>query len=307
MSIQRDLNEGDLKRRLDKLEAFMRQSKLAAASVGRSGMRIYDGGYLRIENGGLEVIGTAHISGTLSVTGQANFSGQVGISGPLNVTGTTTIGGNTDITGELNVTGPTTLDGVLDIGGDTTITGQLDVEGDTEISGTLDITGDTTVASDFEITSGGLFKSGVTEIAPTGRAEFGDFIIDPSSNRLIQAPGGWLFSNGPDQMGLASSGTSSIDLSGSRVQLSYGADGSLLMDGAGSVLRHGASNVTVGAGRVDVNTGKTWLNGELEVTSTSRLSGLVYLTSLPTTSAQPNLYIGPSGQVYRSTWEPEEP
>ncbi|UAV84848.1 hypothetical protein BV113_00540 [Glutamicibacter phage BIM BV-113] len=267
-------------------------------------MRFYDGSELLIQNGALNVTGSATISGVLNVSGQTNLSGQVSVTGPMNITGTTTIGGNTSITGELVVTGPTTLDGITDIGGDTTITGQLSVtgptdldglltiNGDTTITGLLDITGDTTVDGNFEITAGGLFKSGETTIEPTGKATFGDFVIDPSSNKLIDSPAGWVFTTGPDSIGLASSLTSSLNLNSDKAELNY----------PGSIVR--ASN-----GRIDLNTAKVWINGELEVSTTTRLkTALLYLSaSLPTVTYQPNLYVHTDGRVYRSTWTPPTP
>lgn len=264
-------------------------------------MRFYDGSELLIQNGALNVTGSATISGVLNVSGQTNLSGQVSVTGPMNITGTTTIGGNTSITGELVVTGPTTLDGITDIGGDTTITGRLDINGDTTITGLLDITGDTTVDGNFEITAGGLFKSGVTTIEPSGKASFGDFVIDPSSNKLIDSPAGWVFTTGPDSIGLASSLTSSLNLNGDYAELNY----------PGSVVR--ASHE-----RIDLTTKKVWINGELECSDTARwkaatyFDGAVrysnpyfYLDALPTTSQPANLYVDPSSKrLFRSTATP---
>ncbi|WP_313812982.1 hypothetical protein [Glutamicibacter sp.] len=196
MSMQRNINEGDFKRRLAKLERFMNNSNLNHSAIGREGLEVYDGGWIRILNGGLQVIGTATISGTLDVTGTFNASGDNNMSGtnnlsgtnhitgPTNVTGDltiegiTTISGNTSITGELIVTGPTKLDGVTDIGGDTTITGLLDVQGDSTISGTLDVTGPmstkgtlavegvTTLSNDLNIEEGGKINAGNLQIEP---------------------------------------------------------------------------------------------------------------------------------------------
>lgn len=170
-----DPNIADIFRRLKRLET---NTMLASASVGRGRLRFYDGSVLLIENGALNVTGTATISGVLDVSGQTNLKGQVSVTGPMEISGTTNITGNTNILGELNVTGPTTLDGITEIGGDTTITGLLDVTGDTTISGALDITGDTTVAGNFEITTGGKFKAGTVEINPDGSAKFGKTTID---------------------------------------------------------------------------------------------------------------------------------
>lgn len=277
MSIQRNLNDGNVKDILRRLYRLERQSMLAHSSIGREGLEVYDGGWIRILNGGLQVIGTATISGVLDVTGTTNLQGQTSVTGPMEISGTTNITGNTNILGELNVTGPTTLDGITEIGGQTT------------------------VAADFEITTGGLFKSGLTTIEPTGKAIFGDFVIDPSSNKLIDSPAGWLFTNGPDSIGLASSLTSSVNLDSTRAELNYGGASPSLMK---------ASN-----GRVDLAALKTWINGEVEASGNANWRGLSYFHSatrfnhatlifaaLPTTASPANLYVDPStGRVYRST------
>ncbi|KUM31894.1 hypothetical protein AQ436_01905 [Arthrobacter sp. EpRS66] len=275
-----DPNIADIFRRLKRLET---NTMLASASVGRGRLRFYDGSVLLIENGALNVTGTATIAGTLEVTGTTYLVGTTNISGPLNVTGVTSI------SGQLDVTGPTNLDGVTTINGDTTITGLLD------------ITGDTTVAGNFEITTGGLFKSGETTIEPTGKATFGDFVIDPNSNKLIESPAGWLFTTGPDSIGLASSLTSSVILNATQAELNYG--GTLV------------SRVVASNGRIDLNAPKTWINGELEVSGLTRwktsnyfegavrfMHAALYMDTLPTTTSPANLYLDPtSKRLYRST------
>ncbi|MGO3763472.1 hypothetical protein [Glutamicibacter arilaitensis] len=278
-----DPNIADIFRRLKRLET---NTMLASASVGRGRLRFYDGSVLLIENGALNVTGTATISGVLDVSGITNLKGQVSVTGPMEISGTTNITGNTNIMGELNVTGPTTLDGITDIGGDTTITGLLD------------ITGDTTVSGNFEIVDGGLFKSGVTTIEPTGKATFGDFIIDPSSNKLIQSPAGWLFTSGPDSIGLASSLTSSLNLNATYAELNYP-----------------GSNVRASSERIDLSSKKTWINGELEVSGLTRwknsnyfegavrfMHAALFMDAIPTTTSPANLYLDPtSKRLYRST------
>lgn len=139
---------------------------LASASVGRGRLRFYDGSVLLIENGALNVTGTATIAGTLDVTGTTNLKGQTSVTGPMEISGTTTITGSTNIMGELNVTGPTTLDGQTEIGGDTTITGLLDVTGPMSTKDTLSVEGVTTLKNDLNVTEGGKIKAGNLEIEP---------------------------------------------------------------------------------------------------------------------------------------------
>lgn len=168
MSIQRNLNDGNIKDILRRLYRLERQSMLAHSAIGREGLEVYDGGWIRILNGGLQVIGTATISGVLDVTGTTNLQGQTSVTGPMEISGTTNITGNTNVIGELNVTGPTTLDGITDIGGDTTVTGTLDVTGPMSTKGTLSVEGVTTLKNDLNVTTGGKIKAGNVELDPTG-------------------------------------------------------------------------------------------------------------------------------------------
>lgn len=262
----------ELERRIRRLE---RANPLSSSSLGRGRMRFYDGSELLIQNGALNVTGSATISGLLDVTGTTNLKGSVSVTGPMEISGTTVITGNTNITGELNVTGPTTLDGITDIGGDTTITGLLD------------ITGDTTVDGNFEILGNGLFKAGVTQIEPNGKATFGDFIIDPSSNKLIQAPGGWLFSTGPGSIGLADSGTSSVNLNSVYAELNYNTARIRL-----------TLNDTVISNRLTVE-GAAEVKGNMIVRG-----GTVTLQNLPSATSPPNVFIDSSGVLRRTSWVP---
>lgn len=167
MSKQRDVNDGNLRRWMNKVERFMSNSNMNHSAIGREGLEVYDGGWIRILNGGLQVIGTATISGTLDVTGTTNLKGQTSVTGPMEISGTTNITGNTNIMGELVVTGPTTLDGITEIGGDTTITGLLDVTGPMSTKGTLSVEGVTTLKNDLNVTSGGKITAGNLSIEPT--------------------------------------------------------------------------------------------------------------------------------------------
>ncbi|MGH3651548.1 hypothetical protein [Glutamicibacter sp.] len=268
----KDPTFADIFRRLKRLET---NTMLASASVGRGRLRFYDGSVLLIENGALNVTGTATISGVLDVSGITNLKGQVSVTGPMEISGTTNITGNTNIMGELNVTGPTTLDGITDIGGDTTITGLLD------------ITGDTTVDGNFEILGNGLFKAGVTQIEPNGKATFGDFIIDPSSNKLIQAPGGWLFSTGPGSIGLADSGTSSVNLNSVYAELNYNTARIRL-----------TLNDTVISNRLTVE-GAAEVKGNMIVRG-----GTVTFQNLLSATSPPNVFIDSSGVLRRTSWVP---
>lgn len=85
------------------------------ASIGRAGIRVYDGGWIRIEDGGLSVTGTADVSGYLNIsgkltgTGEFAWSGPLRLTGPLVVDGTWDLNGAGDIAGNVNVTGNITV------------------------------------------------------------------------------------------------------------------------------------------------------------------------------------------------------
>ncbi len=184
MSKQRNVNDGDIPDILRRLYRLERQAMLAHSAIGRDGLEVYDGGWIRILNGGLQVIGTATISGTLDVTGTTNLKGQTSVTGPMEISGTTNITGNTNIMGELNVTGPTTLDGETEIGGDTTVSGALEVTGAMSTKGTLSVEGVTTLKNDLNVTEGGKIKAGALEIEPAngGQINFTGGSLSASAN-----------------------------------------------------------------------------------------------------------------------------
>lgn len=278
----KDPTFADIFRRLKRLET---NTMLASASVGRGRLRFYDGSVLLIENGALNVTGTATIAGTLEVTGTTNLVGTTNISGPLNVTGVTSI------SGELGVTGPTNLDGVTTINGDTTITGLLDITGDTNITGLLDVSGNTTISADLELLTGGKFIAGVTTIEPTGKATFGSFVIDPNSNKLIEAPGGWLFSTGPDSIGLSGSVTSSVNLGNDRAELVFGGDSRVVADTAGIRLSGTLTNVT----------GNLAVTGTITATGSALLNSGIRANALSSNTGAANLVRASNGYFYISS------
>lgn len=168
-------NFGEILKRLRRLEMA---SPLGHSSIGRGRMRFYDQSELLIENGALNVTGTATISGTLKASGTIDFTGTLTQSGPSNFTGKLTIAGDTSVTGDFNVTGPTKLDGPTSVGGtlnvtgkttlggDTTVSGKLGVSGPMSTTGTLSVEGVTTLKNNLNVTSGGKIKAGNLEIEP---------------------------------------------------------------------------------------------------------------------------------------------
>lgn len=293
-----NLRSQNVTKRNRQVKTYGTQTPLSSAAVERGSTRWLAGSNVQID-------GILAVAGTFNVSGTTTISGALTIAGPTGITGNLTIQGVTDITGQLNVTGPTTLDGILDIGGDTTITGLLEVEGNSTISGTLDITGRTTIAADLELLTGGKLIAGETTIEPTGKATFGDVIIDPNSIYMIQAPGGNMVSGAADQISLSSSTSSSVSLDSTRAELDYKGAAKTTLDGSKAQLSFGATLVKARAGAIDLTAGKTWVSGQFEVADFAWFRGRgFYLTDLPSTANPPNLHITSGGQVYRSTWTP---
>lgn len=75
------------------------RATLQNSSIGRAGLRVYDGGWIRIINGGLQVIGSAIIEGLLEITGQLTGSGQFLWTGPWELRGAGKITGNVTVEG----------------------------------------------------------------------------------------------------------------------------------------------------------------------------------------------------------------
>jgi len=285
-----DLTRQRHKERQRQVKSYGTETPLSSAAVERGSTRWLNGSKVVIE-GLLDVAGTATVGGTLSVTGTFNGSGVNNLDGTNNLSGDNNLTGPTEISGSLDVTGPTSLDGVLTINGDTSITGLLSIEGDSTISGKLDIEGKTTVAADLELVSGGKFIAGETTIEPSGKATFGDVVIDPASIYLIQTPGGWVSGTGADDITLASSLSSSVSLNGSRAELDYK-----------------GVKVTARAGAIDLNAPVVHASGRYLVNNGVGAAGVevsatrLKIGNLPTTSVgTSNVHADSNGIFYRVT------
>lgn len=179
-----NLNSGELKDILRRLRILETATPMNNAAIGRSGLTVYDGGMITIENGGLRVTGTAEIIGELIASGSIIFNGPVRITGDLDIEGLTQIMGDlilaaggkfTAGTIELNPDGSAKF-GTLTIDPDGTLTsgeatinpdgsatfGQFDIakNGDLDSKGTLDIKGKSTLQDDLEVKNGGKIKVG---------------------------------------------------------------------------------------------------------------------------------------------------
>lgn len=147
------IGAGQLRQELDRsARAQRRQARatLQNASIGRAGIRVYDGGWIRIEDGGLSVTGTQTVSGTLQGSGTFNWTG------PMNLQGAQTITGPTTFTGQMTVNGPWKFVGNGEITGNVSLTGDLNVTGSGRIKA-----GNVTINP---TSSGGVIEMGSGEI-----------------------------------------------------------------------------------------------------------------------------------------------
>ena len=173
-----NMNTGNLKDLEKRIKRLERANPLSASSLGRGRMRFYDGSVLLIENGALNVTGTATIAGTLDVTGTFNAEGINNLSGENHLTGPTEVAGNFEIiAGGVFKAGETVINpdgsaqfGALAIGSDGKLTAglfKLNPDGSAEF-GTLGIAADgtLTVRNDLNVEAGGKIRAGNLEIEP---------------------------------------------------------------------------------------------------------------------------------------------
>lgn len=163
-----NLNQGNMHELIRRIESLERANPLAHSSLGRGRMRFYAGSELLIENGALNVTGSATIAGLLDVTGTASISGILNVSGHTTLSGDTTIAGPTGIIGELTIAGDADITGATSISGDTDISGALNIDGPLDVRGPTTLAGATSLSNDLTVTAGGSIKAGSVEILPDG-------------------------------------------------------------------------------------------------------------------------------------------
>lgn len=116
---------GDLVRTIRRIA----RQTIQNASIGRAGIRVYDGGWIRIEDGGLQVTGTATVTGRLEGSGTFDWTGPMNLKGAQNVTGPTTFVGKVNINGDVDINGPLNVLGVWKLTGNGDITGNVNLTG----------------------------------------------------------------------------------------------------------------------------------------------------------------------------------
>lgn len=121
------------------LSALLREVRRAVkqtiqnASIGRAGIRVYDGGWITIENGGLDIEGTAQVVGLLTGNGTLDWFG------PWKLRGVGLISGDVDGTGTLDWTGTAYFKGPTGIQGNFAVSGQTTLSGDVTLNSDLAI------------------------------------------------------------------------------------------------------------------------------------------------------------------------
>lgn len=109
---------------LEQLLRIVRREAVATvqhAAFGRGGVRVYGGGWIRVENGGLSVTGTQIVSGRLEGSGVFDWTGPLFLRGNTGITGILQVTGATTLAGNLNVTGLTTLNADVTLNSDLTL------------------------------------------------------------------------------------------------------------------------------------------------------------------------------------------
>src|SRR5690606_23453656 len=107
---------------------------------------------------------------------------------------------------------------------------------------------------------------------------------DPASIYLVQTPGGWISGTGADDITLASTNSGSVSMNSTRTELDFEGQ-KLTMTVADTII---SNRLTV--------------NGSIETKQNLVVGGsTVILKNLPTTNQTANLYINPSGYLYKST------
>lgn len=113
----------------DDLKRVQRNQGVATmqnTSISRANFTVRDGGHIIIENGGLDVTGSANITGTAVVNGLLTGAGTIDWSGPSIFRGTLNVTGNMATGGTLTVLGTTSLDGAVTMNNDLTMgTGRI--------------------------------------------------------------------------------------------------------------------------------------------------------------------------------------
>ena len=285
MSRQRNQNDGNLKDVLRRLYRLERQSMLSHSSIGREGLEVYDGGWIRILNGGLQVIGTATISGVLEVTGTFNASGDNNMSGTNNLSGENHLTGPTDVAGNFEIiAGGLFKSGTVEIRPDGSADfGTLNIESD----GTLNVNNDVNVLADGIINVG-------TNMQLTPSDDGGSMVFQDGSK--VTSVGGTV------SVRSSSSGVG-FTAGLNSASISAGPTGALMsVDDAGDWVIQGAQASMQSLGETVSLAGNLNVSKVLTVGNGADFTGRVRMFSLATASSAytPNVHIDANGRLWKT-------
>lgn len=222
MGAVNNLNQGDVAKIWEAIRALQVATPLNSASIGAGGLRVYDGGVITIQNGGLVVTGEASIVGRLIASGIIDFTGDVTISGPLDVEGLMTLVG----------------DLVVQSGGKITAgTIELNPDGSAKFgSMTISPAGKITSGS-AEINPDGSVKFGNLEIDTTGKVTAGGLALDPGYlNGALRFDNGTYVASTPNGAQLVKSGGGAVTVSSGQADMGVPGGGAVIADGSGVAL-----------------------------------------------------------------------
>lgn len=182
----------------DELLSEIRRSArdaLQNSSIGRAGLRIYDGGVLLIEDGGLSITGTATVTGTLTGSGSLTWTGPSLFEGTVNVTGNSAFGGTLSILGATTIGGLVTLNNDLSLGTGRILAGPVIIDRSGPSGGRIRSTGQLILGD----ATGAVYIDGSTTIAgPLGVTGFTNLqgldVSGPKNFKMEHPskPGHWL-------------------------------------------------------------------------------------------------------------------
>lgn len=294
-----NLRSQNITKRNRQVKTYGTQTPLSSAAVERGSTRWLDGS-------------TVFIQGLLDVTGIFNGSGT------NNMDGTNNLSGDNNFSGDNDFTGPTTMSGTFDQNGESTFNGPTHFNGSVDITETLDVTaetrlrGETTVEADLIVTNDGKIKVGTSmtlnPLNNGGSMDFanGTYIAANGTSLDIEASNSYVHvgSSGIDVLagGLGVGAQLNLDTSGTWALA--GGGGSLSAESGGLIVDYNS--------RIDITAPKTWINGELEASGTSRFpqvfvgagselsNNRLKIGSLPNTSvATANVHVDSNGIFYR--------
>lgn len=142
-------------------------------AIGRAGIRVYDGGWIRIEGGGLAVTGTQTVSGRLEGSGVFDWTGPLFLRGNTGITGILQVTGATTLAGSLVVSGAMTLNNNLTLGSGRIVAGPVTIDRNGSYGGRVYSSGTLLLDAAGSVVSGSSFQaigsiSAIGNISATG-------------------------------------------------------------------------------------------------------------------------------------------